>query len=578
MVCVFKTLNLLEIIMIPYKHIFPAFLLFVFSLSSYAQDFILPLDIPPLLSADFGDLRSNHFHSGLDFKTQSVENKPVFAVSDGYVSRVNISPGGYGLALYITHPNGYTTVYGHLNRFSKKIADYAKQKQYEQESFRVDIYLKPNEIPVKKGERVALSGNTGGSGGPHLHFEFRDTKTEEVIDPLDFFAKQITDTRRPEVQGISFYPMAGQGVINQSASPLRLPLTQTKSGTPSALARTVQAWGQIGLGVKAFDRMNGTANTYGVKYVRLFVDGKRVFSSTMDRFSFDKTRMLNAFTDFDEYRTNKSFYMRSFVEPGNTLPFYETVNNGVININEERVYNFRYELQDNAGNQTEYSFSIKGVKQAIPPLPACDNYKNWAVKNLYVTADFTLNIMPGNLYEDLCYIHKTIISQKYHSNIQQVNDKIVPLHKNGTIWLKIKNVNPANVIQYGIISIDRRGKEEWVGGKYRDGGVEASIRELGAMYAVDLDTVAPVIMPINPTQWTQRGRIVIQLTDDKSGIAFARGEIDGKFALFTNDVKSKNYIYEFDDARLAKGQNHTLVFTATDGAGNKSVYNYQFMY
>lgn len=560
------------------KPLLPIFLFFISFFSVHAQDFILPLDIPPLLSADFGDLRSNHFHSGLDFKTQGVVNKPVYAVAAGYVSRINIAPGGYGLALYITHPNGYTTVYGHLNSFSKKIADYAKQKQYEQESFRIDIYLKPDEIPVKKGERVALSGNTGGSGGPHLHFEFRDTKTEEVIDPLDFFAKLITDTRRPEVQGISFYPVHGKGVINQSASALRVPLSQTKSGTPGVLGRTVQAWGQIGLGVKAFDRMNGTNNTYGVKYVRLFVDGKRIFSSTMDKFSFDKTRMLNSFIDFDEYRTNKSFYMTAFLEPGNTLPFYETVNNGLVNINEERDYNFRYELQDNAGNQTEYSFTVKGVKQPIPPLPPCDNYMNWAVKNLYVTADFSLNIFPGNLYDDLCYRHKVIISPKYYSNIQQVNDKIVPLHKNGIIWLKIKNVQPELTNQYGIISIDKRGKEEWVGGKYRDGGVEASIRELGAMYAVDVDTLAPVITPINPVQWTQRRKIVIQLTDDKSGVAFARGEIDSKFALFTNDVKSKSYIYELDDSRLVKGQSHTLVFTATDGVGNKSVYNYAFVY
>lgn len=543
------------------------------SLKFYSQNFISPLNIPPYLSANFGDLRNNHFHSGLDFKTQGVVNKPVFAVADGYISRINISPGGYGLALYIDHPNGYTTVYGHLNSFSKKIADYAKQKQYENESFAIDIQLPPNEIPVRKAEQIALSGNTGGSGGPHLHFEVRDTKTEEAIDGMNFIGKIFTDTQAPQIGGIAFYPIKGKSVINNGSTPVYIPIPE-KSKTK----KIITAWGKIGVGVKAFDRMNGTTNTYGVKYIRLFVDGRKIFSSTINQFYFDKTRMLNAFIDFEEWRKNKSFYMKSFVEQGNTLPVYDNINNGYININEERNYQLSYELEDHYGNKTTHSFSIKGQKTTVPTQTNCENYMSPVVNNGFYLADFTLNIPIGNLYTDICYTHNKTQSQKYYSDIHQVNNKPIPLHNNGKIWIKLKKEIRNNISRLGIILIDKNGKEEWKGGIYKDGGFETSINELGGRYAIDIDTINPIVAPQSSSLWIQKKRIIIQATDNKSGINSYRGEIDGKYVLFTHDVKSKLYFYEFDDERLMKGQKHTLSFTVTDAAGNQSVYKNEFLY
>ncbi|VBB45705.1 conserved hypothetical protein [uncultured Paludibacter sp.] len=555
------------------KHILFVSIFLFYSLELYSQNFISPLNIPPLLSANFGDLRNNHFHSGLDFKTQTVVNKPVFAVADGYISRINISSGGYGLALYIDHPNGYTTVYGHLNSFSKKIADYAKQKQYENESFAIDIQLPPNEIPVKRGEQIALSGNTGGSGGPHLHFEVRDTKTEEPIDGMNFIGKILTDTQAPEIRGIAFYPIQGKSVINNGSIPI-----YTRIPEKSKTKKIITAWGKIGVGVKAFDRMNGTTNTYGVKYIRLFVDGRKIFSSTINQFSFDKTRMINSFIDFEEWRRNKSFYMKSFVEQGNALTVYDNINNGYININEERNYQLRYELEDHYGNKTTHSFSIKGQKTTVPTQTNCENYMSPVVNNGFYSADFTLNIPIGNLYTDICYTHNKIQSQKYYSDIHQVNNKPIPLNKNGKIWIKLKKDIGGNISQMGIISIDKNGKEEWKGGTYKDGGFETSINELGGRYAIDIDTINPIVAPQSSSLWIQKKRIIIQVTDDKSGITFYRGEIDGKYALFTHDVKSKLYFYEFDDERLMKGQKHTLSFTAMDAAGNQSVYKNEFLY
>ena len=543
-----------------------------------AQNFSPPLRIPVSLSANFGELRNNHFHSGLDYRTQQSVNKPVYSIGDGFISRINVSPGGYGLALYIDHPGGLTSVYGHLNSFSKRIADYIKQKQYEKETYRIDIELNPDEIPVIKGEQIALSGNTGGSGGPHLHFEIRDTKTQDPLDAKNFLGKSMTDTQKPDIRGIAFYPQEGKGIINGSSNPIRLNIGKTKSGESGGLGRIISAWGVIGVGVKAYDRMNGTGSVLGVENVALFVDGIPVFRSSMNRFPFDKTRMLNSFVDFEDWRNNKSFFMKSFVEPGNTLTLYETANNGYINISAERNYNLRYELSDHYGNKTTYSFVIKGLKQAIPPVPECANRMSGLLSNWFTNADFMLSIPMGNLYTDICYNHRQLASSIYNSDVYQVNNKPVPLHRNAIMWLKMNEKARKDTTGFGIIEINKKGEEVWIGGKYKTGGMEVTINELGGRFAISRDTVAPVITPMVPVNWVKNGRINITLKDEKSGISYARGEIDGKFALFSNDVKSTTYTYIFDESKLAKGQKHQLIFRATDGAGNKSEYRFEFDY
>lgn len=554
------------------------FIILLATNAAYAQPYRSPLNIPAQLSGNFGELRNNHFHSGIDYKTKQVENQPVFSIGDGYVSRINVSPSGYGLALYIDHPSGHTSVYGHLNSFSKPIADYVKQKQYEEESFRIDIYLKPNEIPVKKGEQIALSGNTGSSGGPHLHFEVRDTQTQNPLDPLQLFGKTVVDTERPDIRGIAFYPVEGKGVVNGSNNPLRLSVAKNKSGVPQALSQTIHAWGKIGIGVKAYDRMNGQHNIYGVKRIRLFVDEKPVFRSEIDKFSFNKTRMLNTFIDFEDWRERNSFYMKSFIDAGNTLHFYDAADSGFITINEERNYRLQYELQDFHGNTLTYSFVVKGEQQPIEPIKSCENFMPWMLYNSIVDYDFLLNIPQGNLYNNICFTHSRTSSFKYHSDIHQINNQPVPLHNEGALWLKISADTLQNKQQYGVITISKNGKEGWIRGSYKNGGVEIPIRELGGKYAVDIDTIPPQISPVNQEKWAANKKIRIRLTDNKSGIAKFRGTIDDKFALFSHDMKSDIYTYVPDDSRLERNKTHVLRFTATDAAGNREERTYIFDY
>lgn len=550
-----------------------ALIIACFGSKSYAQNYVNPVDVPVALSANFGELRANHFHSGLDYKTQQVVNKPILSVADGYVSRISVSPGGYGLALYITHEEtGHTTVYGHLNSFAKDIAEYVKNQQYEKESFRVDLFPEKGLLPVRKGEQIALSGNTGSSGGPHLHFEVRDTKTEEPIDPLNFFAHSVVDTQKPDLRGIAFYPIKGRGSVNGSANPLRMDVAKNAQGVPLALGQSIRAWGRIGVGVKAYDKMNGQHNIYGVKHVRLFVDEERVFSQSIDRYSFADTRMLNTLVDYEDWRQRNSFYMRSFVTPGNKLKFYNTVNNGFIDINEERNYRMRYELEDHHGNVLTYSFVVVGQRQDIDLMTDSTNFMSHNFHNTFVDTDFVLDIPRANLYEDIRFTHSRTKSESYFSDIFQVHNKPVPLHGSAKMWIKIDADTLSNKKQYGVVDIT--GRTSWVGGTYKNGGMEVNIRELGRRYAVLCDDISPVITPINPASWKANRRIQIRLNDNMSGVAHFRGTINGKYVLFTHDMKSPVYTYQFDNERLPTSGKLHLVFTATDGAGNESQYEY----
>lgn len=569
------------------KRIFTLLLLSI-SLNSFSQDYRSPLDIPIQLSANFGELRNNHFHSGIDMKTQQVINKPIYSVADGFVSRISVSPGGYGLALYIDHPaTGHTSVYGHLESFSPRIAEYVKTKQYEQESYRIDLKLDSSTLPVKKGEKIANSGNTGGSGGPHLHFEIRDTKTEEALDPLPYYKTMIKDTRAPDVRGVAAYPVHGRGVVNGSMLPLRQSVSLLKNGTYSNPAKSIDAWGWIGLGIKAYDRMDDAANIYGVRTISMSVDGKEVFKYDLNKFRFDETRMLNTFTDFADWRLNKSFFMKSFIEPGNTLRFYNSDNDGYLNITEERPYNITYSLRDVYGNETVYKLVVNGKRQEINIPSGCSLVMVWNDDNRYISEPFSLIIPKGNLYNDVCFTLSQSKSGEYYSGIFTVNNEPVALHKSGEVRIKLDSDPLSNKKQYGIVQLNGN-KVSWVGGNYRDGSIVASIRELGVRLAVSSDTEPPTIAPVTVNRKVKGkaqkvvesspDRIRLRVSDNLSGIASFRGEVNGQFVLFEHDVKSNIYTYRYDASRIGTGKTHTLVFTATDGCGNKSEYTTEFKF
>lgn len=537
-----------------------------------AQQIRQPLDFPILLSGNFGELQNNHFHSGIDLKTQGVEGKEVHAVQDGYVSRISVSPWGYGNGLYLTHPDGTTTVYGHLQKFSKKIAAYVKQQQYELENFTVNLFLSPDQLPVKKGEIVALSGNTGGSGGPHLHFEIRDTESEEILDPIEYFKDQIKDTRPPKIQAILVSPIEGKGVVNGSDRKCILKTVRSKEGKLS-LSGQIEAWGEIGLAVKAYDYMDNTSNIYGVKEIILKNGEQVIYQSKVDRYGFSQTRYLNSYIDYPEWKEHRSFFTRSFVEPGNKLPFIRSINRGILTIDKPRTYHLTYILSDAFGNSTRLSIRILGKKQPVPaPDRKHTEYFRWSTSNLFKAKGIELVIPKGNLYDDLHFRYSVREDSTSLSPLHMLHDKPVPFHTGAQLSLRVQTDTLSNKQQYGIIRKDKN-RRSWIGGTYRNGWVEGTIKESGT-YTVGKDITPPTITPLNKANWVTRQAISFRLTDNLSGVQTYRGEIDGKYVLF--EMNNKSIItYRFDKERLKRGK-HRLKLTVTDLAGNQSVFSSVF--
>ena len=265
--------------------------------------FVLPLDIPIQLAGNFGELRTNHFHAGFDIRTQQKEGLNVYAVADGYISRIKISPYGYGKAIYIDHPGGYTTVYGHLSKGSQTVQDFIVAEQYKQKSSEIDLFPKPGDLPVKKGDLIAYSGNTGGSEGPHLHFEFRDTKTEKIINPMFFgFDKIVLDNKPPVITTLIVYPISADAQVNKSIEPITLSISKMADGTYTS--ELVKANGTIGFGFAGYDSQDYGSGKNGIFKIVTSDNGNPSYSYTFDSFSFEDTRFVNALIDYPRFKKN----------------------------------------------------------------------------------------------------------------------------------------------------------------------------------------------------------------------------------------------------------------------------------
>ncbi|MDR1122027.1 MAG: M23 family metallopeptidase [Dysgonamonadaceae bacterium] len=538
-----------------------------------AQSCIAPMDIPLYLSGGFGELRNNHFHSGIDFKTQGKTGIPVKSVKGGYVSRIFVSPWGYGRALYIDHPDGTTTVYGHLERFNDAIESFTLDSQYIKQSFKVDLYLSAKQFPVKQGTVIAYSGNTGGSSAPHLHFELRKTSTQEVQDPLMLYKKMVQDVRPPQIQSIMVYPKEGQGVIGGKSAKQIISLKKNQKGkvVPSP---TLQVWGKIGFAIKAYDYMSGTKNIYGVKDITLKVDGNMIFRSLIDHFSFEETRYLNSFIDWKEWVYRKSFYMKSFIEPGNKLNIYRSKGDGFFDFNEERDYLLSYLLKDSHGNTSVFDFTVQGKKQTIPTVHPSGTFFPCDQDNVYEKDGLTLTVPRGNLYTDVYFsydktVYHAAYSPLYNSPLYKINENI-PLHTPCPLSIAVIDDRLAQKEKYGLISV-QRGKEQWIGGDYREGKIYATVKELSS-FTVAIDTTPPLIRALKPESWSNNKKISFRVIDSSSGIASWTASLNDEFALFELDGKNNHLYCTFDARRMKPGKN-ILQLIVRDACGNETTFN-----
>lgn len=547
------------------------FLLNATLLFSQAGSLALPFDFPVLLSGNFGELRSNHFHAGLDFKTQGATGKSLHTPADGYIMRATVSPGGYGRALYVMHDNGYVTVHGHLERFMPGVENRVRQCQYDNETFPVDIEFLPNEFPVKRGDIIALSGNSGYSFGPHLHMEVRKASDGQLINPMQFYKQYVTDTKAPVAHAFAVTPNKGHGVVNGATNTVTM---HVKNGI---VADTLSVWGVVGFSVKADDFMDNTNNRYGVYSIELFVDGIKRFGSCIDSYFHNENRYINAFVDYERYYNDGDWFMRSYLLDNNPLGMlWADSVRGWLNVDEERVYNVEYRLADYHGNKRSYKFAVKGEKNTIPSLTELSgNYLYWFINNEINQKGMRLSIPRGELFENAILNILQLDNDSSVSHCYDLGGTAYPLYKKAILSLQVNEPNKYPHKKYYMRLKTKKGYRS-VGGTLNDGWISTNITVLGC-YDVAVDTVAPVVKLLAEKNWSKNGKINFLIKDTETGVSSYKGYIDDKFILFEFCSKNGRLSCNLKREGVKRGK-HKLKLHVSDVAGNETIVEKNIVY
>ncbi|MGD9929285.1 MAG: M23 family metallopeptidase [Mangrovibacterium sp.] len=560
--------------------LFSLFFKTVFSQAPALDYYNAPVKIPMLLSGNFGELRSNHFHSGIDIKTNGQNGVPVYPAADGEVSRIYISPGGFGLALYIDHPNGSTTVYGHLQKLRDDLAAFARSEQYEKESFAVDLLVPKGKFKVRRNEIVAYSGNSGSSGGPHLHFEIRETGTQQPLNPL-LFQFNITDKMPPSILSVMLYPLSEDAHISGKPYAQRFETVFYDGAYHLKNNPVITVFGEVGFGLQSLDYLDGSWSKCGVYEIGLSVDGKPIYTFRMDKLSFDETRYLNSHIDYEHFQKHNRRLHKNWVEPGNKLNNYPVLENqGKAMLDDGKIHEVSYLVKDVKGNSSRLTFKVQS-KPAKISQPEKEEIlvpfnKSYSLDKTGLEASFKA----GSFYSDLRLDYQEKPSNNlYYSSIFKLHSNEVPVHD--YFRLKLKAVKLPNELQEKalIASIDEKTGKKWaLGGNYENGWVEANVRQLGS-FAIAVDTVAPTITPVNiknKTILTDKNKISFKIADDFSGIESYRGEINGKWVLFEYDAKNRLLEYHFDPQRMEFNKKQHLKLVVSDAKNNRTTYEASF--
>ena len=554
----------------------------------YPDDYFdSPLRIPLLLSGSFAEMRSNHFHGGLDIKTQGHAGYGVHAAAEGWISRIAVASGGYGNALYVSHPNGYMTVYAHLDRFAEPIASYIKALQYEQETFEVQSFPGKDQFPVAKGQQIAWSGNSGSSAGPHLHFEVRDEQTSEPVNPA-LWGFDITDTTPPRIYRFKVYAKGPDSIIRlrdkvsggwRTLGPGEdafIELIRQNGSIVLQRVDRIEASGTVAFGVQTHDFHEGSNNLLGQYRIDLEVDGETLFHSELERFSFNQTRFLNAHVDYAERRSSGRWVQRSHVLPGNELPIYESRNGGLLDVMEGQSYDLRYIIEDVFGNTSGFSFKLHGIASADPALsdPPEVHIMRHDEPFTWRGSLFTLRTPEGTVYDQITLdpvsVPSPASSRPIYSEMVRIHQADEPVHNRYQLTIRADSL-PADLREKATLGmVGSRGTLSWAGGEWDGWGVTSRLRSFGD-FVVTTDTEPPSIRPLNLSSgkdMSRSGEIRFRIRDDFSGIGHFRGSINGDWVLFEYDAKYALLRHRFD-GRLAPGS-HEVRLEVSDNKGNVS--------
>lgn len=554
-----------------------SFVLLILSTLSYGQSnipedyFNNPLDIPLILSGSFGELRSNHFHSGLDIKTQQKEGFPIYAPADGFINRIKVAHYGYGKALYIKHPNGYRTVYAHLQKYAGAIQDFVKHKQYQNETFEIELFPEPEQLAVKKGDLIGYTGNSGSSGGPHLHFEIRDASSRPMNPML--FGVEIPDTKKPLVNTVMAYPIDAFSHINGSQNPVKLRLILQKDG--SYKAEKISALGRIGFGVSTHDQQDGASNKNGVYQVKTAFNGDERYNILFEKFSFDETRYLNRFIDYGYFKNNKSRIQKLFRQTNNPLSIIKNeVDNGYVFADDGFTANFTIDITDFQGNIVQISVPIDGKEVEIsePKIeePTLDYI--FADQGTSITKEkFGIYIPANSLYENI------YLNIEAKGDTLKFHEDNTPIHKNITLTVDASNYSSADISKLFIGRLNYKGEPYFNNTSKKGSKLSARVRTFGN-YVLVADTVPPTIKAVNfdSGKWISKNKTLkMKIDDDMSGISTYRATVNGKYILTEYNYKTDVLTYDFDDGVTIDGENN-LKLNVIDNVGNSTTFEATF--
>lgn len=539
-----------------------------------------PVDFRMFLSGTFGEIRTNHLHSGMDVRTNGAEGAKIYAVADGYVSRINVSAYGFGKALYITHPNGYTSVYAHLNYFTGQIHEYVMKEHYRRESFEMTLYPEPGELRVTKGQVVAYSGNSGTSGGPHLHFEIRDEATQDPINPL-LFGMEVKDLVPPRLTWLKIYAADAGSRINGKSADAKFQVEGSGKGHTLSGSPAITLSGNIAFGIQCHDVQSDSDNKNGIYSVSFFVDQAPVASFRIETFAFSETRYVNSLIDYNEYIRSGMRFLRTEIDPGNKLPVYAPGSaRGIFTIDDEQLHQARCEVADAAGNISVLTFSFRGQRAMDVKTAEVWDMEDpsvfiWNRDNKLKTNDFILEAPAGSFYRTFRMNYSASQACKgCYSPVHHVHDRYTPVHDHITLAIRPAGLPERLQAKALLVRIDdNTGGFVTHGGAWEeDGFVRTTVREFGN-YAVAVDTISPSVAAIDAAYHKNlAGRTTLKFTikDQLSGIKSYRGTLNGQWILMDFDAKNDLLVYYIGE-QMKPGTN-AFRLVVTDMKDNQRVF------
>lgn len=541
--------------------------------TKYPQDyFSAPLKIPIVLAGTFGELRSNHFHSGIDIKTQGKENIPIYAPADGYVSRIKVAQYGFGKALYMNHPNGYTTVYAHLKKFNPEIQSFVKKTQYKKESYYTgNLFLAADKFKFKKGDLIGYTGDTGSSGGPHLHYEIRNTATEHIINPL-LFGLKVTDTQQPIIKKLVAFPLNNTSSINKATHKSIIPIKHQGEGIYKA--NTTNANGLIGLGIEVFDRLDGAPNKNGIYSLEMLVNGTSVYNHDVETFSFSESKYINLFIDFEYYAKFKKRVQKTHKTPENKLSIYnDLIDNGQIMVNDGENYAVEIIARDFAGNKSTIKLPIRGIENNVVFKERDTTaYKiNAKQFNKFQEKGVTIAFPKNTFYTDF-YLNFSV-----DKGIAKIHEPTIPLDKKYTLTFDTSKYTNVEKQQMYIANITKKKYPRHVSTKKKENKVYATTKTLGT-YTLLFDKIKPTITLINfkdNQSVTALQNLKVKISDKQSGINTFNAFIDNEWVLMQYNHKKRILTYDFSDKNLV-GNKHIFKLVVSDNVNNTEVISTTF--